>query len=149
MSEPAPSKRFSPWNHWYRRALPAYWIFLFCVTHFPKLTLDIGIPEAGALAHIGAFAVLAFLYWRFIETFSPIRSVRFMWGAAFWIGLYAAFDEWLQPFVNRTGDVWDWACDMLGAAIVLALLEWRRRRLAADSNASIPAKPLDSPTPKR
>lgn len=144
MSTSSPPTRLSPWDHWYRRALPAYWIFLFCVTHFPKLTLDVGIPKADKLAHSVAFALLAFLFWRFAETFGPVRSGLFVWSAAFWISLYAAFDEWLQPFVNRSGDFHDWLFDMGGAAIALALLEWRRRRAATSST-----EPLDSTAAKR
>ncbi|MFH1746620.1 MAG: VanZ family protein [Planctomycetota bacterium] len=130
MNTSQPLSRLSPWDHWYRRALPSYWIFLFCVTHFPKLTLDIGFPQGDKMAHAVAYALLAFLFWRFFQTFGLIRSATFVWWAALWIGLYAALDEWLQPFVNRSGDVWDWVLDMVGAVCVLVMLELRRRKTA-------------------
>ena len=135
MNERATLKARPGWDHWYRRALPAYWIFLFCVTHFPKLTLDLPVRRGDKIAHSVAYGLLAFLFWRFGETFGRPLSARFVWLAALWIGLYGAVNEWLQPFVGRSGDVLDWVYDVAGAGVVLAGLEWRRRRLARRSAA--------------
>ncbi|MCK4340552.1 MAG: VanZ family protein [Phycisphaerae bacterium] len=121
----------SAWTHWYRRALPAYWIFVFCATHFPNLQFGGGIPSSDKLAHALAFALLAFLFWRFAETFRRPLSGRFVWVAGIGLGLYAAFDEYTQRFVGRGVDVRDWLCGMAGIALALGLLEWRRRKLAA------------------
>ena len=117
----------TPWTHWYRRALPAYWIFLFCVSHFPKLELHAPIRAPDKVAHVGAFALLAFLFWRFAESLHATLSGRFVFVAAFWLAAYAAFDEYLQQFVGRRSDWLDWACDAAGIVLTLGVLEWRRR----------------------
>jgi VanZ family protein len=119
------------WTHWYRRALPAYWLFLFCITHFPYLRLGGPVPESDKLAHITAFALLAFLLWRFVETFGRPLDARFVWTALGGLALYAAADEYLQDFVGRSTDVVDWFGDMLGVVLMLGCLEWRRRRTTA------------------
>lgn len=122
------AKPFSRWSHWYRRALPAYWLFLFCATHFPRLKIEANIPKSDKILHFVAFGILAFLFWRFVETFERPLSNRFVWLTAATLGLYAALDEYLQQFVERGMDFADWLCDMGGVALVLAFLEWRRRR---------------------
>lgn len=116
------------WSHWYRRALPAYWVFLFCITHFPALELDVGVRDPDKLAHVGAFGLLAFLLWRFAETFQRPPSGRLVWIAGFWLAAYAALDEYLQQFVGRGADLPDWLCDLAGIAAVLGVLEWHRRK---------------------
>ena len=118
----------SVWAQWYRRALPAYLLFLFSVTHLPFLRLDVPIASSDKLAHLGAFGLLAFLFWRFVEALGRPPSGRFVYIAAFWLIAYAAFDEYLQQFVGRSTDLDDWLCDVGGIAAVLALLEWRRRK---------------------
>jgi VanZ family protein len=129
---PAGSAPFSPkWAHWYRRALPAYWVFLVCLTHFPRLTFDVGIRASDKLAHVGAFGLLAFLFWRFAETIRYPLSGRFVYVAAVLLIGYAAADEYVQQFVGRGADVVDWLCDVVGIVAVLAVLEWRRRKGAA------------------
>lgn len=117
------------WERFYRRALPAYWIFLFVATHFPKLRLPEAVPRSDKLAHFAAYALLALLFWKFFEANQRPLSPRFCWNALAVILVYAAVDEALQPLVGRSADVWDWICDVTGAAIALAALEWNRRRL--------------------
>jgi VanZ family protein len=116
------------WTSWYRRALPAYWVFLFCLTHFPKLELDVPIRAPDKIAHVGAFGLLAFLFWRFAETLRHPLSNRFAYVAVSSLVGYAAFDEYVQQFVGRSTDIIDWLCDVAGIMAVLAPLEWRRRR---------------------
>jgi VanZ family protein len=118
---------------------------MFCSTHLPKLKLEVQVRAADKIAHGIAYALLAFLFWRFVETFQRPLSGRFVWIALLWITAYGALDEWLQPYVNRSGDVLDWVYDTLGAAAILALLEWRRRRAPSPR----PSRPLDSSAPKR
>ena len=120
----------SRWVHWYRHMLPAYWMFLFSATHLPKLSLPGGISFTDKIAHAVAFGILAFLFWRFAETLHYPLSHRFMWIAIFWLGAYAAFDEWLQPFMGRGAEPMDWVLDMFGITLVLAVLEYQRRRRA-------------------
>ena len=128
-------KRPSLWDNWYRRALPAYWLFLFCITHFPLLVLP-PVAHGDWMAHCAAYGLLAFLFWRFAETFSPPRSKRFAVLLAVWIGAYGAFDEWSQPYFNRSADVYDWLFDVLGSLTVLSLLEWRRRATSGSQGSA-------------
>ena len=99
------------------------------------------------LAHPVAFGLLTFLFWRFVESFGRPLSGRFVWLAALWLGVYAALDEYLQQFVNRDTDLWDWLANLAGIAGVLAVLEWRRRTRGprASSNTT---PTLDSPGQK-
>lgn len=123
------------WSGWYRRALPAYWVFLFTSTHLPRLSFGEHAPRwADKAAHLAGYGLLAFLFWRFVETFAR-PTPRLAWIALLLIAVYGALDECLQAFVSRGADVRDWACDVAGAAAVLALLETRRRRAAARSAA--------------
>ena len=116
------------WRHWYRRALPAYWIFLFCVTHFPRLSFGPDLPNwTDRIAHVVAFGLLAFLFFRSVQTSRRKLSDTFVWAAGVLLCAYAAVDEYLQQFVQRSPDVRDWACDAAGIIAVLAVLEWRRR----------------------
>lgn len=113
-------------DHWYRRALPAYWIFLACATHFPGLKLPGGIPSSDKIAHTVAFALLAFLFWRFVESFRRPVAVGFVWRAGLILAAYAAVDEYTQRYVGRGVDIVDWLCGVWGMTVVLAVLEWRR-----------------------
>ena len=108
--------------------LPAYWIFLCCTTHFPSLHLTIGPDTKGWAAHLGGFGLLAFLFWRFVETFRRPLSGRFVWIAAAGLVLYAAADEYFQQFTGRSTDLDDWLSNVVAIAAVFAVLEWRRRR---------------------
>ncbi|TWT45589.1 VanZ like family protein [Phycisphaerae bacterium RAS1] len=131
------------WRHWYRRILPAYWAFLACSTHLPKLRLETRVPQEDKIAHALAFALLAFLFWRCAQSIYGRLSPAFVWIAAATLAAYAALDEYTQPFFNRSGDLRDWLFDVAGAAIALAALEYRRRRKPA-SPAAAPARRANS-----
>lgn len=122
--------RWSPaWVHWYRRVFPAYWVFLFLSTHLPNLRLDIPL-SSDKRAHVIAFGILAFLFWRFVETFRrPVPSATVYYAAVVLV-VYAGLDEYLQQFVGRGTDWMDWLADLLGLGVVLVLLEARRRWVA-------------------
>lgn len=123
------TRRQRAWDHWYRRAFPAYWLGLFCINHFPGLKL-LNVRGDDKVAHLTAFALLAFLLWRFAQTFDRDLSPRFVWLAAATLTAYAAFDEYTQQFVYRGTDIADFQWDVIGAGATLALLEWRRRAVA-------------------
>lgn len=119
----------SSWRRWYLGLLPAYWVFLFCATHFPKLRLPGAPPDSDKVLHLGAFGLLAFVFWRFFEAQGQRPSKKFVLGAAVTLLGYAAIDEYLQQFVGRSTDLGDWIADAGGIVIVLAVLSflaWRR-----------------------
>ncbi len=128
MPEPA-SGSHPAWRHWYHRALPAYWIFLFFSTHLPKLQLP-GPPRADKHVHFIAFGLLAFLFWRFFQVSGPL-SAGFVWRAGIILGFYAALDEYLQQFVGRGTEWGDFLADLAGIVVVLTVLEVFRRRRPA------------------
>jgi len=107
------------------------------------LRLDLPVRPSDKLAHVVAFALLTFLFWRFAETFYRPLSNRFVWYAALSLGAYASLDEWLQQFVGRKSDWGDWLCNLAGVASVLAVLEYRRRQRAA--RPPPPAVPASRP----
>ena len=121
-----PSSFSARWAHFYRRILPAYWIFLFCSTHLPKLQLP-GPQSSDKIAHTTAFGILALLIWRAFQSVYSRLSAAFVWKVLGVVAVYGAFDEITQGFVGRGTDPEDWLGDMTGAAIVLGVLEWRRR----------------------
>jgi VanZ family protein len=114
------------WEHWYRRAAPAYWIFLFLCTHLPNLELE-GPVRSDKTVHVIAFGILAFVYWRLVESFSRPVSATFVVYAGIVLVLYASADEYTQQFVNRGTDVGDWVANLAGITIVLIALETQRR----------------------
>ena len=140
----AESKTLSPlWARWYRRALPTYWVFLFCVTHFPKLSFGARAPKnIDKAAHFIAFTLLAFVFWRFNQSFGRPLSARFVWFAAPILIAYAALDEYLQRFVRRSPNIIDWLWDSAGIVAVLIWLEIRRRRPKSPEKPAGP--PLES-----
>ncbi|RMF74578.1 MAG: VanZ family protein [Planctomycetota bacterium] len=120
----------SAWRDWYRRLLPSYWVFLFVCTHLPKARLP-GPADSDKAAHMLAFGLLAFCYWKFAETFGRPVSEQLVWHAVLVLTAYAAFDEYLQRFVGRSPSLEDWIADVCGIVAVLATLEFLRRRAAA------------------
>lgn len=117
------------WRHFVRRTLVAYWLFLFCATHFPKLELP-GPRQSDKFYHFVAYAVLGGLAWLVRTTWkSPANA----WSGVLIFGLialYAAVDELTQPIMGRSGDPYDWAADVAGAAVGMAVAAFvlRRRR---------------------
>lgn len=122
--------KFDSWRHWYR-LLPAYWISLFCVTHFPKLSIPGNMPQSDKLAHGSAYGLLAFLYWRFVQAMGRTPGRAFVWVTLIVLAAYGAADEITQPWFGRDCEFADWMTDMTGVGAVLASLEWLRRRSAA------------------
>jgi VanZ family protein len=115
-------------KHWYRGALPIYWILLFGATHYPRIRLPVRFPQSDKVAHFFAFGLLAFLFWKCIESLDRRLSRRFVWVAFTVLIAYAALDEYLQQFVNRYTSLADWLADLAGIGAVLLGLELHRRR---------------------
>ncbi|MBI5864776.1 MAG: VanZ family protein [Planctomycetes bacterium] len=126
------------WRHWYLRALPAYWIFLFCTTHFPRLRLDRLPEQSDKVLHFAAFGGLAFLFWRAFEAAGSARAGSFAIWATMILAAYAGLDEYLQQFVGRSSDWTDFGCDAAGIVAAMLILETLRRRSARRERRSRP-----------
>lgn len=136
-----PSPWDARWRQWYRRALPAYWLTLFLLMHFPGARLEGPVPHPDWIAHTCAYALLTFLLWRFAETFHYPLSPAFPYLVSPFLAAYAALDEYLQGFVQRTPSVADWLADTIGihvALVVLTVLAARARRRRVASGAAAP-----------
>lgn len=129
------------WRRAWLRLLPAYWIFLFCVMHFPKARLPGVVPAEDKVAHLLAYGLLAFLLWKFAEALrrGPVDA-GFRWRALLLLSAYAVIDEYLQKFVGRSASVGDWLADVVGAATMIAFLDWRRRAAAPPKAQAAPPK---------
>ncbi len=115
------------WVNWYRRLLPAYWVFLFTATHLPKLQAPSRMLGDKRM-HLIGFFILAILLWKWAETMWNDIGPRFAWQALLLLALYGALDEATQPFFGRSGGVLDWVYDLIGAAVGLGVMELMRRR---------------------
>jgi VanZ family protein len=116
-----------------------YWLAIFALTHSPVVpTPPLPVRAIDKIAHLGVFAILAFLLCAAGTTLrhSPRRVVATV---IVIVAAYGAFDELTQQLVpDRFSDFHDWIADMLGAgvgitAFILAREAWlalRRVRTA-------------------
>lgn len=137
LSAEKPSSSLGRW------VLAAYWVSIYFLTHWPdvdRFTQGVDWPS-DKVVHAGMYAGWAFLWWRVLgAALKPVPRAAVIWllvGAAG----YGVFDELTQAIVGRQPDVWDFACDMLGAGGVLLTLyllqkrEWAARGGAVRSRA--------------
>lgn len=126
MTDPSAARRW-------RIALPAYWLLLALATHDPRPRLPQPVSATDKIIHFGAFALLAFVFWRVLATRARGLSRRSVWLAALVLIPYAAIDEYTQQWVGRYTDIADWVANVAGIVCMLAVLEVvRRRREARD-----------------
>jgi VanZ family protein len=105
-------------------ALLLYWPAIFLLTHVPQLpnwviTTQLGDKTPHFLVYLG----LVFLWWFAMWPYKRVNWLR----AGAWVtigvmAIYGTLDEWLQGFVHRTPDPWDFAADMAGVTTGLLLL---------------------------
>jgi hypothetical protein len=75
------------------------------------------------IPHFLAYLGLVFLWWFAISPYKRVHWLRpQVWITICTMAIYGTLDEWLQGFVNRSPDVWDFAADMAGVLSGLALL---------------------------
>jgi VanZ family protein len=101
-------------------------IYLFSAQ--PSLDSGLGwIDTVGRkLTHFGEYALLCFLWWRFLRTAMADRRAALV--ALLISSLYAATDELHQSFVEgRHGTPVDWVIDTAGAAAAAFAVTARRR----------------------
>lgn len=116
-------------RNWWGWILAVYWIVLVTATHMPP---QVPLLPGGAndkVAHLGAYAVLAFLiacYWQ--ASAGWLGREHFLWIVVA-CSAFGVIDELLQIPVGRHAAVSDWVADTVGALLgVLAFAIWRRIR---------------------
>jgi VanZ family protein len=105
-------------------ALLLYWPAIFTLTHVPQLPQWVGQTQLGdKTPHFLAYLGLVFLWWFAISPYKRVNWFKVaVWGTFAAMAIYGALDEWLQGFVHRTPDVWDFVTDMAGVTAGLVLL---------------------------
>ncbi len=116
-------------------ALVIYWLAMFIGTHIPLSVPTVGGKPVDKYLHFAAYFGLTALL---IGVFRCLR-VRLRW-KHFFIALallvaYAALDEWLQKFVNRSCDAEDFMADSAGVLSALGLYIITHRGSAEQSVA--------------
>jgi VanZ family protein len=110
-------------------ALAVYWIALFVATHIPIDRVPRAVGSADKIAHLAAFAALAFLFattWQLSAGHLMTRHLVWSWIV---IAIYGGFEEITQPLVGRVASVVDWLADVTGAALGLVMFVVVRRFL--------------------
>lgn len=104
-------------------ALGFYWPAIFVATHIPMSGGMVGrIGMSDKVMHFLAYLTLVSIAWFAVSPFEKVQWKK----AKVWIILtaivwYGAFDEWLQGFVGRTPDIYDFYAD-IGAAFAALLI---------------------------
>ncbi len=101
-----------------------YWPAIFIATHIPQLPGWVSKARmSDKTMHYLAYMALGFLWWHAI---SPYNKVNWKKPAIWWtlalMVWYGAMDEWLQHYVGRTPDLFDFLADFTGAITSLILL---------------------------
>lgn len=100
---------------------------LFVIMHIPKPAgISLPIGQIDKVFHFGGYALLASLCALYARRSSPVLTRGWYVKWILILALYAAADEGLQPFVNRTADVFDWVADVAGVLVAFAFLRPKR-----------------------
>lgn len=109
--------------------LAAYWIALFMATHLPPNVPIVPGTGGDKLAHLIAYATLAFLiatYWQ--ATAGWLGREHYFWIVII-CAAFGVVDELLQIPVGRYASTYDWLADFIGATLgVCAFAIWNRFR---------------------
>lgn len=100
----------------------AYWGLLFVIMHVPLSGHGgMGPRHADKVVHFSAYFILAWLGGRQRIVTDRTRHLV-VWGVVY--AIYAAADEWLQPYSGRSMELDDWIADVCG---VVAASAWLMR----------------------
>ena len=119
---------------WYHFPLILYAILVIGVSSLRNLRgPHVDFIALDKLAHFVEYALFALLTWRsFSHLSSRLSANMALLLSLLFLAVFALIDEYFQSFIpGRHADAADWATDILGAFLVLALLWIRRRRKAA------------------
>jgi VanZ family protein len=100
-------------------ALAGYWLTLFVATHVPHDFPAVPPDRVDKLVHVAVFAVLGWLLATAWQRSAGRLTARHFLAAWLVIVLYAAADEFSQPWVGRVCSLGDWLADAVGAAVGL------------------------------
>jgi VanZ family protein len=107
--------------------LAVYWIALATATHIPPDRPILPGGNFDKLAHLTAYAILAFLiatYWQ--SSAGWLGREHFFWIVVA-CSAYGVIDELMQIPVGRDSNLFDWVADALGALLgVTIFVAWRR-----------------------
>lgn len=96
---------------------------MFVATHLPKIpTPPVDIWNFDKVIHGMMYFVLTMLGGRALIGAGRVKGFGTL---LTWAGvclIYAAMDEWLQQFVNRTPSVYDWLADAAGIMAATLIL---------------------------
>jgi VanZ family protein len=124
---------------YYWLPLIAYCLFIFFLSSFSSPFKLPRIALADKIAHVCAYGLLGFLFYRAYRSHWPTASVWTMSGASLLsTGVYGATDEIHQYFVpGRFADPWDLLADVIGALLgVIAYRGWMHFQSRRDSSYS-------------
>ncbi|RME29446.1 MAG: hypothetical protein D6800_02675 [Candidatus Zixiibacteriota bacterium] len=113
----------------YHLPLIGFAVFILVVSSIPNLrTPEIPVIGLDKLAHLGEYAVLAFLAHRsFLKRCRECSFGQVQFRVLAFCLLFASFDEWHQGFIpGRQADLWDLAADAVGILIISGF--WRHRK---------------------
>ena len=100
-----------------------YWPLIFVLTHIPIPNIIRNIPSSDKVLHFFTYMLLSMLLWFAIN---GDEKVNFRKAAVWWVFVivvwYGVMDEWLQGFVGRTPDIWDFASDVAGTICTMLLI---------------------------
>ncbi len=101
-----------------------YWGLLLVIMHIPLAGHGGGAPRhADKVVHFAAYFILAWLGGRQRIATDRVRHLA-VWGVVY--AIYAAADEWLQPYTGRSMELGDWIADMCGVVAASVWLLTRR-----------------------
>ena len=96
--------------------------------HTPKPQgISIHIGHIDKVLHFGGYALLAGLCAAYARRSGAHLTRRWYVKWMLILAAYAAADEYLQPFVNRTADLLDWVADVAGVLAALAVVRFKSR----------------------
>lgn len=101
-----------------------HWIWRWLVPDASMETMGLSYVYLRKLLHVGAYAILAFLLYRFFRADNPNR---WRWGWAAYAAVitvgYGAMDELLQTLVvSRDASFSDLAMDAVGTSLILGII---------------------------
>jgi len=112
-----------------------YWLTIFTLTHLPLdrfLYFLARVQPSDKVLHFVAYLVLGFLLWWAIDGDTKVLwSKPKVWWFLLVVVWYGAFDEWLQSYVGRACDVYDFMADLTGIGASLLVLSFFTSRPAA------------------